>query len=131
LNLGRLSAGGARVGDVASSFGDASRGVARHVERPRPHSTMSMALGRSYRRPLRVEGMSPPSVGFVVARVPHVPFGLCAFLLVLLVCQGLFTRALLPQRGGGAVLVADGVQPRHHWLILNRTGLELASERRH
>jgi hypothetical protein len=34
LKLGHFSASGTRGGDIAPSFGGASRGVSRHVERP-------------------------------------------------------------------------------------------------
>jgi hypothetical protein len=118
LKLGRLSAGGARGGDIAPSFGGASGAIGRHAERPRPRSAMSTALGHSCHRPHEVETMPPPSTRLIAARVPRVPFGSHALLPVPVACQGPITQALLPLRslgekstgGGGAVLVADGAR---------------------
>jgi hypothetical protein len=94
LKLGRLSAGGARGGDVTPSFGGASGGIDRHTEAPRPCSAKSTSLGCSCYHPLGVEVLSPPSARLLVARISRVPFNPSSFLLA---CQGLITQALLPQ----------------------------------
>jgi hypothetical protein len=84
--------------------------------------------------------VSPLSTGLVMVRVLHAPFGSHAFLLVLPVCQGFITWALLPQRswggenstgGGGAILVADGIPSGLCRAVLNCIGLGLVSEQCH
>jgi hypothetical protein len=67
LKLGHLSAGSARGGDIAPSFGGASGVVGRHADRPRPHSTMSTALGHSCHRPHGEDVVSPPFARLIAA----------------------------------------------------------------
>jgi hypothetical protein len=68
LKLGRLSDGNAKGGDIAPSFGGASRGVDRYVESPRSHSAMSMTLAHSalFLPSTRLNGRGP----FIAGKQP-------------------------------------------------------------